>query len=485
MEIKIEKLDWIFLLLCLLVGILAEEVFIIHQIGVSYFLFIVIFYSLFYWRFQSFSFTHQRFGYLLLISIWILSAGYTLYDTKLFSSLNILAIPTLVIFHLVLITSPEKVEWCKLSFIPSIIHRLFEGIRYNVLFANRVTKLLKGSGKQNHFHVWKKILLGVVISIPFLFIILNLLSAADAQFGRIITSLPHLLSFRGDYIFRLVIVLVFTCSFFGFMQVLLQSKFQIVDRKGSDKAFVLDGIITLTVLLLIDIVYVLFVVVQFKYFFSGSLGDGYTYAEYARRGFFELLFVTMINLTITTGVIYFTNNVPGFLKKAIQLALTILVLSSGVLLTSAFMRMKMYEDAYGFTFLRVLVHSFMIFLIVIFAYTLVKIWLEKLSLFHFYFIAALIYYSGINIVNVDKIVIDQNIARFEETGKIDIGYLSDLSSSGVLGLIQLYEKNPDIPGLKDLLQQRKAESEQMKNNSWLSYNFTREKLYEKLRSLDF
>ena len=176
----------------------------------------------------------------------------------------------------------------------------------------------------------------------------------------------------------------------------------------------MDGIITLTVLLLLDLVYVLFVAVQFKYFFSGTLEDGYTYAEYARRGFFELLFVTLINLTVTTGVIYFTKSIQGFLKKVIRLALTVLVLSSGVLLISAFMRMAMYEDAYGFTFTRVLVHSFMIFLMIIFAYTLVKIWLEKLSLFHFYFIASLIYYAGINVVNIDKIVVDRNIARFED-----------------------------------------------------------------------
>ena len=233
-------------------------------------------------------------------------------------------------------------------------------------------------------------------------------------------------------------------------------------RKSILKPIVMDGIITLTVLLLLDLVYVLFVAVQFKYFFSGTLDDGFTYAEYARRGFFELLFVTLINLTVTTGVIHFTKSVQGFLKKTIRLALTVLVLSSGVLLISAFMRMTMYEDAYGFTFTRVLVHSFMIFLMVIFAYTLVKIWLEKLSLFHFYFIASLIYYVGINTVNFDKIVVDRNIDRFETTGKIDIDYLNSLSSTGILGLIEIYEKNPNVPGLKDLLKQRKAERENYK-----------------------
>ena len=149
------------------------------------------------------------------------------------------------------------------------------------------------------------------------------------------------------------------------------------------------------------------------------------------------------------------------------------------------MRMTMYEDAYGFTFTRMLVNSFMIFLMVIFAYTLVKIWLEKLSLFHFYFIASLIFYAGINMINIDKVVVDKNIDRFETTGKIDIDYLNSLSSTGLLGLIELYEKNPDVQGLEALLKKRKADREDLKSDSWQSHNFARNKAYEKLGEMEF
>ena len=74
MELKMERNDWMFFLLCLIVAIVAEETFFMHHpIGISYFIFIVIFYMLFFWRFRSFPFTHQRLGYLLLIAIWILA----------------------------------------------------------------------------------------------------------------------------------------------------------------------------------------------------------------------------------------------------------------------------------------------------------------------------------------------------------------------------------------------------------------------------
>lgn len=483
MDLKMEKIDWPFLFMCLLIGIIAEEAFFTDQIGVSYFVFIALFYTLFFYRFRSFPFSHQRFGYLILIAIWLLAIGYYLYDITLFYVLNLLVIPTLVIFHLALITSPKKMEWSNLRFIFYTIIRLLDGIRYSFIIPNFMAKLLKQSSNKKHYVVWKKILIGVVISIPFLFIILNLLISADAQFERLLNNIPDLINIRVEYVFRFIIILIYTFGFFGFMQVLLKYT-PIVKRSESLKPISMDGIISLTMLFLLDIVYVIFVAVQFKYFFSGTLEEGYTYAEYARRGFFELLFVTLINLSVITAVILLTKNVQGIVKRAIRMALTVLVLSSVVLLVSALMRMTMYEDAYGFTFTRVLVHSFMIFLMVILAYTFVKIWIEKLSLFHFYFIASLLFYAGMNIVGFDRLVVERNIDRFETTGKIDIHYLNNLSATGVLGLIELYEKDPNVPGLRDLLKERKAERENIKSKSWQSYNFTRNKASFKLGELD-
>lgn len=484
MELTMRKVDWIFLLMCLFVGVVGEEAFFRDQIGISYFVFIVVFYMLFFWRFRSFSFSHQRLGYFILIVIWMLSAGYFLYDTILFYLLNIMVIPSLVIFHLVLITSPAKVKWSDISFFARVFRRLFESFGYNAKFTGYVSQLLKRSSNPNQYEIGKKVLIGILISVPFLFIILNLLISADAQFARLLNGLPNLIHFRADYVIRGIIVLVLTFCFFGFMQVLLQNKTKVVEKEDSSSTFTLDGIITLTVLLLLNLVYFVFIVVQFTYFFSGTLEEGFTYAEYARRGFFELLFVTMINLTVTTAVIILSKPVQGLMKKSINLALTILVLASGVLLVSAFMRLTMYEDAYGFTFTRVLAHSFMIFLLVIFAYTLVKIWLEKLSLFHFYFIAALIYYAGLNMVNLDKFVVERNMERYEVTGNIDIYYLNQLSSEGIIGLISLYEINPEVSGLQELLAQRKADIQYVKRDSWQSINYSRNKAYEELKNLD-
>ena len=156
MELKMEKIDWIFLLFCLLTGILAEESFFRYQIGVSYFVFIAIFYTLFFWRFRSFSFSHQRLGYLVLIAIWLLAACYYLYDTTVFYALNILVIPALVIFHLALVTSPKKIEWSNLLFVIYIGKHLVGAIRYIVGFINSYCQAVYSKQQRKTFGCLEK-----------------------------------------------------------------------------------------------------------------------------------------------------------------------------------------------------------------------------------------------------------------------------------------------------------------------------------------
>ncbi|WP_462409626.1 DUF4153 domain-containing protein [Neobacillus sp. Marseille-QA0830] len=480
MEQKWNKTDGVFMVLCLLLGVLVEEAFFRGEVGISYIVFMVAFYSVFFWRYRRVPLTHQRFGYLILCCIWLLAASYFLTASKLFHVLNVLVIPGLVIFHLVLVTSPKQLKWNKPTFIFFVLSRLLEMVKFNVHFAANI-----GNGigdKKAKFIIWKKILIGIVIAIPVLFVVLTLLISADTQFERLVGTIPNWFKvIDAELVFRLLIISISALCFFGFMQV-LPKKPKVMKQSEKPLAFQLDAVITITVLVLINAVYVLFTVVQFKYFFGGSLQADYTYAEYARKGFFELLVVTLINLSIMVAVLMLSFQTGNVIKRLIQSLLTILILASSVILSSAFIRLSLYEEAYGFTFTRVLVHSFMIFLILIFTYTLVKIWVVKLSLLHFYFIAALLYYTAITVIDLDKIVVRENIHRYETYGKVDVHYLNRLSYTGVLGLIELYQSDPSIPELSGILQERGNEA-LTADHPWQSYNLKREQAYRQLLEL--
>ncbi|WP_053369059.1 DUF4153 domain-containing protein [Bacillus sp. FJAT-27245] len=481
MVLRMRKVDWIFLALCLGIGILAEEAFTRSQIGISYFVFIAAFYSAFFWRFRGFPFRNQRLGWLLLGAIWLLSASYFLFDSDVFYGLNLLAIPALVVIHIALITGPKQVNWAHPVFLAYILRRIGGAIAYNAGVTRLVGRLAirkTGGGKGI---VAKKILIGAALSIPVLAVVLNLLISADSQFERILSGFPDWFSISGETVFRIVAALFYTFVFFGYMQVNLKRRLEIRELKTSGSTAGVDPVTALTVLILLDAVYVLFVGVQFKYFFSGTLGEGFTYAEYARRGFFELIFVSLINLTVTVSVLTFSKKRGERLWRTVQGALAILVVATGVILTSAFMRLMMYEEAYGFTFTRVLVHSFMIFLLVIFCYTFAKIWLARLSLLHFYFISSLVFYTAINVVGIDHIVVDRNLERYAETGKIDLRYLANMSDTGTLGLIKLYREQPEVPGLKELLLEKKQALPG--KDRWQSYNLTRYKAEDALKEL--
>ncbi|SHF70870.1 protein of unknown function [Ornithinibacillus halophilus] len=479
--------DLLFLLVCLGLGLLAEQSFFHERIGVSYLVFITGFYAVVLGRYRL-AFHNRRIGLLLMVSIWVLAGTYAFYDNLLFRGLNMLLIPLMVFFHIVLITSPDGTKWSKPAFVALLMDKFSRGINYSVRFSKISFRKVFKNMTDNTAQVIKRIFIGMVIGLPLLFVITGLLMSADSIFQDIVLKVPEFilgLNFI-EGVFRSILVLLIGLLFFGIFQVLHTHSKPKEDfsRLKEKPALNWDGITAVTILILLNSVYVLFAIVQFKYFFNEELLSGYTYAEYARRGFFELIFVTLINWSILISFLKLVREGRKKLKVVLKVMYSLLVLVSGVMLTSAYQRLTLYETAYGFTLDRVLAHAFMIFLMVVFAYTFIRIWLEKLSIFHFYIIIGLIFYAGINAVGLEKIVVNNNLERYEETGKIDIYYLNHLSYTGLDGLMDLYEIDPDYPELKQILIDRKQSLDGMKNESWQSFNVMKQKVTNRLNELD-
>lgn len=463
-----------FFLLCLALGILAERSFLNGKIGLSYPVFITVFYGVFFWRYRSYSFTNKKLGLLMIASIWLLSASFYLQSNMILYVLNILVIPVMVLIQLVLVTYPLANQWHRWPFIQKLILTVGAAIAYIYRFLMNGAKLAVRGLEQSKSATIRKVLIGLAISFPLLFVIVNLLVSADQQFGNLLGAFPRwLLGLKiEEEVLRTIAITTYTLGIFGLFQVLRNKQPLSAKSQEPRDRMAWDSVISITVLTLLNIVYLLFVIVQFQYFFSETLKAGYTYAEFARRGFFELLFVTMLNLLIISAIVSYVDKTSKLMTLAIRSLLSLLVTFSGVMLYSAFVRLFMYEEAYGFTFARVLAHSFMVFLMVILCYSFMRIWVERLSLVRFYIISAIIFYTLINTVQLDRYVVDRNIERYSETGKIDIYYLNSLSYEGVEGLVELYKLNPDHPGLSDLLLQRRQEFLNSAE-SWNTINMSR------------
>ncbi|WP_407271670.1 DUF4153 domain-containing protein [Radiobacillus sp. PE A8.2] len=481
MDLRIEKHDWGFMFVCIGLAIVAELSFLHGQIGVSYLVFITCFYAVFFIRFRNVAFTNRRIGLLLTLCIWMLAASYLLYDRMPFYLLNIFVIPGFIFFHIVLVTAPKQIRWSSLTFVTTLFEKIGVGVAYDFKFFTKgFRKLFKNMEDQTASQL-KRVLIGLLIGIPLLLFVTGLLMSADAVFENIIGSIPRFIVQLNmqEQVFRTIAVIIYFLVIFGILQVLIhyrsKQETQVVESTNNLR---FDSVIVMTILGLLTSVYLLFTAIQFTYFFGG-LKDGLTYAEYARKGFSELVVVTLVNWTILISCL-------KFVKKdsiALKVIYSLIIVFSGVMLASAYQRLSLYESAYGFTLDRIFAHAFMIFLFIIFAYTLIRVWLVHLSLLHFYLITGFLFYTALNIMPLEQMIVDNNLERYENTGKIDIFYLQGLGATGIEGLVNLYERDPDYPELSNLLSYEKQELARQQNENWQSYNLAEQSMRERLADI--
>ncbi len=199
------------------------------------------------------------------------------------------------------------------------------------------------------------------------------------------------------------------------------------------------------VLGLVDVLFGVFVLVQMAYFFGGAdfiTERGLTYAQYARRGFFELVAVSVLTLGLVLWLNHSTlrsNRRQNILFTALSV---IVVALTSIMLISASQRMFLYEEVYGFTHLRVLTHVFMLWLGVLFVFFLLSLFNLKPRIFTLGLLLTSVgYLATVNVMNVDLYIAERNIDRFYQGYALDMGFLWRLSADAVPAVVRLYEEN--------------------------------------------
>ena len=297
------------------------------------------------------------------------------------------------------------------------------------------------------------ILRGVLIAIPILVIFAALLSSADLVFAQRVQDFVRLFRLENlpEYIFRCIYILVGAYALAGiFLHAAQKSR----DEKlvGMDKPLVAQflGFTEAAVVLgAVVLLFALFAVVQFQYFFGGQTNIGvqsYTYAEYARRGFGELVAVAFFSMLLFLGLSAAVKRPDQTQRQVFSgLGLGMLALV-GVMLYSAFQRLVLYEAAYGFSRLRAYTHVFMIWLGVLLVGVVVLDILRKERSFALAALLASIGFAvSLTLLNVDGFIVRQNVTRAVAGGSLDVGYLASLSPDSVPALVIEFQ-NQSLPG---------------------------------------
>jgi hypothetical protein len=297
------------------------------------------------------------------------------------------------------------------------------------------------------------ILRGVLIAIPILLIFTALLSSADLVFAQRAQDFVRMFRLEKlpEYIFRCIYILAGAYALSG---IFLHAAQKSQDEKlsGMDKPFIspfLGFTEAAIVLGAVVVLFALFAIVQFQYFFGAQANigvQGYTFSEYARRGFGELVTAAFFSLLLflsLSAVVKRTNQEQRWIFSGLGLGMMALV---GVMLFSAFQRLMLYEAAYGFSRLRAYTHVFMIWLGVLLAVVVVLDILRKERTFALAALMACIgFAASLILLNVDGFIVRQNVARTVAGESLDVAYLASLSPDSVPALVAALQDGNLVP----------------------------------------
>ena len=274
------------------------------------------------------------------------------------------------------------------------------------------------------------VLAGLGIAVPALAVVIPLLISSDAAFEGLIGLLPD---FDLEEIF-------FTVLCGGGLGIFLYTRAVALCRGEQRENTAKEGkklhILTMnTALGAVCAVYLVYLFSQLAYFvggFSGILPEGFTRAEYARRGFFEMTCLAGVNLLLMTfGVskVRCEGRAPGS-TRAMCLFLGLV---TEFLAASSAAKMVMYIGGYGLTRLRVLTMVIMVFLGITTALICVWLYLPKLQYMKAVLLLALAIGAAVLWLDVDTQVAKYNVSHFlsGDLDSADIDHLATLGPGAV------------------------------------------------------
>ena len=351
-------------------------------------------------------------------------------------------------------------------------------------FLGDVRRLEAPRGSQPARTALWPVLRGVLIALPILIVFAAFLGSADVVFGSELQVFLQVFQLQRlpEFVFRLVFMALAAYALIGVYlhagsgstnsDLAANRKSQIPRFLGFVEAAIVLGSVA--------VLFAAFVVVQFQYFFGGQANisvQGYTYAEYARRGFGELLAVAFFSLLMIMVFGTVSRRETRMQQRLFSALSVIIVALVSVMLVSAFRRLNLYEMAYGFSTLRAYVHVSLIWIGLLLAAVVVLELLRRERLFaSAALMAALGFAISLSALNVDGFIVRQNVMRASGGEPLDAPYLVSLSTDADPVLVELFAAAPGSTDTREavgaVLACRAAGAER-RPTDWRAFTFSR------------
>ena len=272
--------------------------------------------------------------------------------------LNIIVLPILISIYLFsLINKNYKITLVNIPLMFKIFPRyLFRNLKFLKIKTSRekTNKILNA-------------VFGIIVGIVFSIVILLLLMSADDYFNKFVSK--AFISINLDFS-KIMQFVIFFIIIFSIGVNLMRNRYIVMKENKTRK---IDHTIIISMLSVINLVFVLFLISEVSKLCGNFLQipKGYIYSSYAREGFFQLLFVTIINFSIILYLIYKTNVIKE--NKIIRNLVLILIAFSVLLIFNSYYRMFLYIGKFGFTNLRLQVILFLFMELILFGIIIKKI----------------------------------------------------------------------------------------------------------------
>ena len=313
---------------------------------------------------------------------------------------------------------------------------------------------------------------GTAMAVPPLIVLTALLANADPVFERLLQRVM----FDGmePLLQHLFFVGLFSWFASVYLRAFLVNDDDVMDRIQLPRPAMAASEITVAVSLL-NVLFLVFLAVQVRYLFGGAslveVTQGLSFAEYARRGFFELVTATalVVPVLLVADWVAAEDKVLGrFLLRATS---SLLVLQLAGVLVSAAYRMRLYQAAYGMTEQRLYVSVFMVWLTGVLCLLSATVLRGRRRGFAFGATAGgLACIVALHVLNPHALIARVNISRAASGAQVDASYLRELSADAVPTLIARLPALPDVERCNVAARLKEKWSGE-RQGGWRTWNF--------------
>ena len=275
------------------------------------------------------------------------------------------------------------------------------------------------------------VLVGLLIAVPVMAVLIPLLVSADAAFEGLLSLLPQ---FNVTEALGSVLLGVPLAAVLYARNVALRHREK--DESAASTRKTVHPLTVNTVLIAVCILYLAYLFSQLSYFvggFSGLLPEGYTMADYARRGFFEIAWLSVLNLGIMTLSVALVEPKNGRAPLMTRLLALFIGAVSTFFIGTASAKMMLYIGSYGLTRLRLLTEVIMVFIAFTVVYVTVWLFCPRFPYMKAVVLTGLLIGCIVAWADVDTVVAAYNVSAYQSGAleSIDLSHLGSLGDGAV------------------------------------------------------